>query len=52
MTVYVVSIGQEIDYNEINNLASGTTEPHVLRLEGDINNVERLGNILLDDLCQ
>ena len=52
VTIYVVSIGQEIDYNEINGLSSGSSEPFVLRLEGDMNNVEPLGNLLLDDLCQ
>ena len=50
--IYVVSIGQEIDYNEINGISSGSTEPFVLRLEGDLNNVELLGDKLLDDLCQ
>ena len=50
--IYVVSIGQEIDYNEINGISSGSTEPFVLRLEGDLNNVEPLGDKLLDDLCQ
>ena len=52
VTIYVVSIGQEIDYNEINGLSSGSSEPFVLRLEGDMNNGEPLGDLLLDDLCQ
>ena len=52
VTIYVVPIGQQIDYNEINGISSGSTEPYVLRLEGDINNVEPLGDVLLDDLCQ
>ena len=50
--IYVVSIGQEIDYNEINKIASGPTEPYVLRLEGDEDNVVPLADVLLDDLCQ
>lgn len=52
VTIYVASIGQVIDYNEINQIASGPTEPFVLRLQENGDNIPELAELLLDDLCQ